>query len=159
MSPELGSEYIARAYLINWAIGLGRLNIYAWDHPRLGIAPEGIDTPLTHAYRWIAGYLQNAKMTRCVQLKNGAWFADLTEADGSKIRIAWHPSADVALDPVQLEGATQYVTLDGKTVHFEAGSTHVHASRSPIVLLVPSTTGRSGRQPPLYVQSPINAVR
>ena len=138
MDPNLGAAYIARAYIINWALGLRRLNIYAWDHPRLGIAPDGQNTAMTAAYANIFHWLQGSTMTLCRQLENGIWVAHLTLSDGSEAKLAWYPNGITVLDPVYVGAATSYENLDGTSVQIQPGGSHVHVSRTPILLKYPT---------------------
>jgi hypothetical protein len=138
MTTELSAEYVARAYLVNWALGLQRFTIYAWDHPRLGIAPGGVDTPMTAAYTQVGRWLLNAKMTQCIEYGAGVWIADITFANGAQAKIAWYPSGTTELDPSHVNGAVDYQTLDGQTVKIGVGGAGVQVSRSPILLEFPA---------------------
>jgi hypothetical protein len=138
MTAELGADYIARAYIVNWALGLHRMNIYAWDHPRLGIAPDGLDTQMTAAYSHIVHWLQNATMSRCLELENGVWLANVQLASGQMAKIAWYPDGTTLLDPAHVGAASEYEDMSGAIFPIAAGGQHVHVSRSPILLKYPT---------------------
>jgi hypothetical protein len=134
MSRDLASDYIVRAYIINWALGIRRLNLYAWDHPRLGIAPDGQNTVMTEAYQRVAHWLRGATMTRCQQLENGIWIANLTLFDGTEAKLAWYPDGTAWLDPKHVGNAYLSENVDGTSTPIEPGGAHVHVSRSPMLL-------------------------
>ena len=135
MTDDLASDYIVRAYIINWALGIRRLYLYAWDHPRLGIAPDGQqNTSMVEAYGRIAHWLQGSTMTVCQQVENGIWIADLTLFDGTEAKLAWSPNGTTLLDPKHIGNAYLYENVNGTSEPIQTGGPHVHVSRSPILL-------------------------
>jgi Cellulase (glycosyl hydrolase family 5) len=135
MTPDLASDYIVRAYIINWALGIRRLYLYAWDHPRLGLAPDGQqNTPMVEAYGRIAHWLQGSTMTHCQQVENGIWIANLTLFDGTEAKLAWYPDGATLLDPKHVGDAYLYENVNGTSEPIQKGGPHVHVSRSPILL-------------------------
>jgi hypothetical protein len=134
MPQGLSAEYVARTYIINWALGLQRFALYAWDHPRLGIAPNGADTQMTAAYTQISKWLLGATMTKCVELGDGIWLAELTLASGAQAKLAWYPTGTTELAPAHVDGAIDYQTLQGTRAPIESDGQHVQVSRSPILL-------------------------
>jgi hypothetical protein len=134
MTDAVASDYVARAYIVNWALGLQRFALYAWDTPRLGIAPAGVPTPMTAAYAQIANWLTGSTMTVCEEFGDGVWLAEITLPSGKMAKLAWYPNGSTELAPYHVDGATDYVTLTGTKVAIASNGEHVYVSRSPILL-------------------------
>jgi hypothetical protein len=141
LAPSVAADYVARALLLGWPLELGRYVFYSWDHPQMGIAPEGnSNTPMVRAYASVERWLTGSVVTRCLRLPNGMWVEDLTFKDGLHGKVVWAQSGTVPLSIDNIGNATEYVTLDGQATSIRAG-TVIEASGSPI-LLYSSAGGR-----------------
>jgi len=134
LGPQVSSQYVARALLLGWPAGLGRYIYYSWDHPQMGIAPNGnMSTPMVRAYGTIEQWMQGAVVTRCVSLPNGLWVENLTMANGLAAKVVWSPGGPMPLSRDNVGNANMYKTLDGQTVPIPANAT-LQVGESPILL-------------------------
>jgi len=90
------SAYVARAYILNWAGGVGRFYWYAWDNKLMGLTEADGVTPKRPAYAYaeVEKWLVGARMTSCAVDDHGIWIAHLTREKGYEGTILWHASGD-----------------------------------------------------------------
>jgi Glycosyl hydrolases family 39 len=99
-SEDIGAGYLARAYILNWALGVGRLYWYAWDnHTFDAIQTTRQDnqtlTPAGRAYGIIQKWLVGAHMDACSEVSDGTWTCELTR-NGAPEWIVWNPDGKTA---------------------------------------------------------------
>jgi Glycosyl hydrolase catalytic core len=135
LGPQVASDYVARAFLVSWPSGIGRYMFYSWDHPDMGIAPNGnASTPMVLAYATVEKWMVGSTVTRCVSTQNGLWVENLTMANGSQGKVVWSAAGSISLTKDNIGGATEYETLDGQKVQIRPNSPP-QATESPILLL------------------------
>ena len=134
LGPQVASDYVARAFLVAWPFGLSRYILYSWDHPQMGIAPNGNEsTPMVQAYATVEQWLLGAIVTRCVGMPNGLWIENLTLPGGGQAKVIWSTGGPIRLTKDHVGDAKVYTTLDRQTVPIAPGS-FPQATNSPILL-------------------------
>lgn len=95
LSNEMASAYLARSYILSWAVGVERLFWYAWGHNSMGLTEFGGKNPkpVAKAYNVIQGWLQGARMTSLTQDNQGAWICQFRRADGRPGWLVWCTAA------------------------------------------------------------------
>lgn len=90
--------YIARLYVLAWAVGMPRAYWYSWDGGIYGGMIDGKGTPneAAGAYQQVRSWLLGATMLSCVSDKQNTWICILRQKDGNLAWIIWNPdSADL----------------------------------------------------------------
>jgi hypothetical protein len=117
MDSENSAAYLARFYILNWALGIKRCYIYAWDNQRMALhflANSGSGTtPAATAYSEINNWLVGAMMISC-EAKNGLWMAQITRPGGYKGRIIWTVDKNVSFKIPSQWHANYIRKLDGE---------------------------------------------
>jgi len=93
-SEELGAAYLARAYIVNWADGIGRFYWYSWDaHGWVSLFTTTNDsfglTPAGKAYGVIQQWLVGATMQQCSSDADQTWTCQLSRSK-KPFRIVWN---------------------------------------------------------------------
>lgn len=95
-SEDLAAAFLARAYILNWALGVRRFYWYSWDnHDWVSLqTTESDDTTLTsagRAYGIIQNWLVGARMLACSENTDHIWVCQLRR-NGSPEWIVWNPN-------------------------------------------------------------------
>lgn len=93
-SENLAADYLARAYILNWAAGVSRFYWYAWDnHAWASIQTTEADnrtlTLAGRAYGTVQKWLEGAELQDCVEDADHTWVCHLTR-NGVPIWILWN---------------------------------------------------------------------
>ena len=101
-SDELAADYIARAFLLNWASGVRRFYWYAWGAdggPFVGTTEADGKTlkPAGKAYEVVQKWLTGAVMNWCSQDANHTWTCQLTDRGTTKW-VVWNPDQNTCLN-------------------------------------------------------------
>jgi len=93
--------YVARAYILNWALGVSRFYWYAWDDQHLSVRLTEGDlataTPAAKAYAQVEEWLVGAQMD-WFRREDSSNFVCQLSRDGKKSWIAWNPERNSKLD-------------------------------------------------------------
>jgi hypothetical protein len=94
-SEDLAAAYLARSYILNWAVGAQRLYWYAWDNHAwvtLQTVEEDNQTLKSagQAYGIIQKWLVGSRMDWCDQDTDHTWKCEL-DRNGSTQWIIWNP--------------------------------------------------------------------
>lgn len=88
---EQHAAYISRAYILNWAAGVSRLNWYAWDDGSEGLAEKnGKLKPSAEAYDHTAQWLTGAEMKSCTSDSSDTWVCELTRPGQYNAHLVWN---------------------------------------------------------------------
>ena len=95
--------YLARAYLLEWAAGVGRFYFYAWDENNdsviLADYPDYSElNPVGIAYAELSDWLIGSKMLNINTEADDTWIIELQQADNSKAYIVWNPKKQINFD-------------------------------------------------------------
>jgi hypothetical protein len=114
VTPDTAGDYIARAYILNWAMGVERYYWYAWDDGIFGIIEyrDGEPTVAVKAYSTIYQWLVGSIMEKCERDESGNWTAILRRADIGMFRIVWAEKGASEID-ISSWGAKQVDGLYG----------------------------------------------
>ncbi len=101
------SAYVARAYILNWALGFSRYYWYSWSQTsQVGIRPDAagqftVRTPAAQSYEQVQKWLLGSKMLSCGSDTAGVWTTALQRSDGTQAWILWSVGArqEVQLSP------------------------------------------------------------
>lgn len=130
-------DFLARAYLLYWAMGVERSYYYAWDHGTLGLFQTNYGVPKTEAvlgFDCMRSWLVGKKMKTCWRSADGFWVAQLETTTSATEYIVWHPDATSSgLSWPTPAGITQYWTRSTETPITISGDT-VTVYSAPILL-------------------------
>ena len=103
-SDELAAAYLARAFILNWASGVGRFYWYAWSGAPGGFVsllttePDGKTLkPSGRAYEVVQQWLTGAIMNWCEQDVNHTWMCQMSDR-GMNRWIVWNPDKSTCLN-------------------------------------------------------------
>jgi hypothetical protein len=136
ISVANAANYIARAYILNWAAGIDMFSFYDWDSSSMGLVEksgtlrEEATTAYTEIYNWLVG----AMMVSCNRDKDGTWTAVLTRENGYRGMIVWNPERDVIVDNNQQDWHFTSAKNLRHEVQSLKGVSQVKVTGSPILL-------------------------
>jgi len=117
--PELSKGYVARPYLLNWALGFDAFCYYTWDNGSNLILFTGPDrvtlTPAGLAYREVASWMQGAVIESLTTDGDGVYIATLRYPDDHRGRAVWKPGGSLIFTIPPTWGATVARDLEGGT--------------------------------------------
>jgi len=116
LSSEDASAYIARSYLLSWAMGVKRLYWYAWGHRSMGLTDYDARTPkpVATAYSEVKNWLVGAQMRSCQLDKQKTWICQLRRDRGYLAWIVWNPDKSLLFNLPRTWGVQQIRDLSGK---------------------------------------------
>ena len=132
----MGANYVARAFLVAWPLGVERYYYYAWDNDAMGIMPRGENAGVARAYTQVEKWMLGSTVRDLVGLPSNVWVEHLKLLDGREAEIAWTTGDSATLSHEHVGAATGYQTLDGRTVPIRPGSV-LSLTGSPVLLLYP----------------------
>ncbi len=92
LTLEEASAYVARCYVLNWAMGISRFYFYSWDSEVGGLTEADGRTlkPPASAYAEIENWLVGARMVSCLSDRSGTWSCELSRP-GYRGWVVWNP--------------------------------------------------------------------
>jgi hypothetical protein len=93
LTLEEASAYVARSYVLNWAMGISRFYFYSWDSEVGGLTEADGRTmkPPAAAYGEIENWLVGARMVSCLFDQRNTWSCELSRP-GYRAWIVWNPT-------------------------------------------------------------------
>jgi len=96
--PDLQAAFVARAYFLDWSIGISRFYWYAWDSPIVGTlwtpgsAPSEPAVAFEQVRNWIAGATmpQPCSINGAASAYHAVYTCDLTRSAGYEARAVWN---------------------------------------------------------------------
>ena len=137
--PDLQAAFVARAYFLDWSIGISRFYWYAWDSPVVGTlwTPGSAPTEPAVAYEQVRNWITGATMPQPCSINGAAsayhavYTCDLTRSAGYEARAVWNTDG-----PSTYAAQAQYVQyrdLQGNV--FDVPTSHqVTIGHKPILL-------------------------
>ena len=136
--------YLAREFITDWAVGLGRMYFYAYDNGLyFGLDKEDPDgknrdpavlAPSGVAYEQVQSWLAGARMLSCASDANGTWTCALRRADGSRAWVLWNVDGTRTVPVPKGWKIKRLRTLDGVSQSFPTGLTRTSISTAPLLL-------------------------
>jgi hypothetical protein len=116
LSNDAASAFIARAYVLQWAAGVSRHFLYAWDNSAMGLVEADGKTvkPPAAAYAEIQRWLVGSVMDSCRSDNNGTWAAHIVRPDRSGAWIVWHVNGKARWTPPGRSGHDSIMNVAGK---------------------------------------------
>ena len=132
------SAYLARSYLLNWAVGAERFSWYAWDNhgwSSIDLTADDNDAlrPAGDAYREVRTWLVGSRMTSCSAYVDNTWICQLTRPDGSPARIVWNPERTIGFNTPVAWRARAWRDLTGAQREMDANN-RITIGPSPLLL-------------------------
>jgi len=131
IDPSDGPAYVARSYILNWALGINRFYWYAWDDAHMSVRLTENDqaTPGAggHAYGQIEKWLVGARMDSLRQQNDGSYVCQLSR-DGRKSWIVWNPERNSRLDVPKDWNVTSVQKLSGDRSGFSGNNVQIDSS-------------------------------
>ena len=93
LTSEEASAYVARSYLLNWAMGISRFYFYSWDSEVGGLTEADGRTlkPPATAFAETENWLVGARMVSCLSDRIGTWSCELSRPD-YRAWVVWNPT-------------------------------------------------------------------
>lgn len=129
-----GAAYIARAYLVQWAMGVDRFYLYAWDNFNSGLVQsDGATLKPSHSgYNQIVSWLKGARVLSCGKNRSGIWVAKIAPAAGGSAWIVWTEEGESTFTVPREWGVTKKSDLYGATSDLSGGT--ITAGIAPVLL-------------------------
>jgi hypothetical protein len=96
LTLDEASAYVARSYLLSWAMGVRRFYFYSWDSEVGGLTEADGKTlkPPATAFAETEKWLVGAQMASCLPDQSGTWICELTRP-GHRAWVVWNPARSV----------------------------------------------------------------
>jgi hypothetical protein len=96
LPADLAADYVARALILNWASGVSRFYLYAWDDGTMGLIERNNPKPTqpSKAYSEVERWLQGAVMESCQSDIENTWVCKLRRPSGISW-IIWNPQRNL----------------------------------------------------------------
>ncbi len=96
--PELRAAFVARAYFLDWSIGISRFYWYAWDSPVVGTlwTPGSATSEAAVAYEQVRNWITGATMPEPCSINGAAsayhavYTCDVTRSPSYEARAVWN---------------------------------------------------------------------
>jgi hypothetical protein len=113
LTLDEASAYVARCYVINWALGISRFYFYSWDSEVGGLTEEDGKTlkPPAIAYAQVERWLIGAQMSYC-RCSHGTWVCSLRRPDYQGW-IIWNPERSTQFSIPNTWAVRQSADLSG----------------------------------------------
>jgi hypothetical protein len=133
LSLNEASAYVARCYVINWALGISRFYFYSWDSEVGGLTEEDGKTlkPPANAYAEVERWLVGAQMTSC-RCSHDTWICGLLRPH-YRGWIVWNPERSKPFSIPDTWPVHQSIDLSGGRRPTQPGSI-VSIGPAPILL-------------------------
>jgi len=91
LSPQDSQDYVLRAYLLGWALNMGRFYWFSWGDDRYAAVDDDGYTikPATLGLKNLSDILVGSKMVFCQRNANGVWVVQLLEKNNNRLEIVW----------------------------------------------------------------------
>jgi hypothetical protein len=92
ISADEAEAYVPRTYILNWVMGVTRLNWYDWDSAVMALTEDGGKSlkPAGVAYGTTYNWLVGAVMKTCDSDRSDTWVCTITRAGGYNGYIVWN---------------------------------------------------------------------
>lgn len=136
-SAEESAAYVARSYIINWAMGIQRVYWYAWDSGEnvrihLTRSDQRSLTPAGKAYSEIQKWLVEASMRDCQSNRDETWICPIESDRSQRAWIVWNPDRQLDFRLPEEWGVQQMRNLAGDRQLLS--SNRVEIGPSPLLL-------------------------
>lgn len=134
LTLEEASAYVARSYLLSWAMGIARFYFYSWDSEVGGLTEADGRTLKTPAFalaeteNWLLG----AHMVSCLVDERRTWSCELSRP-GYRAWVVWNPARTVEFAIPAAWPVKQRRDLSGKRFSLEPSSL-LSVGSSPLLL-------------------------
>jgi hypothetical protein len=93
LTIEEASAYVARSYLLSWAMGISRFYFYSWDSEVGGLTEADGRTlkPPATAFAETENWLVGARMVSCLSDQRSTWSCEL-DRPGYHAWVVWNPT-------------------------------------------------------------------
>jgi hypothetical protein len=137
-SEELAASYVARAYVLHWAMGVSRFYWYSWDNQKYSLQMTQQDDktlkPAAVAYSEVQKWLVGAKMLSCESNSDGTWVAELSRQGNYHGWVVWNPTRTVNFTPPSSWNVKNVRDLAGKTQPLPPARPSIAIGPSPVLL-------------------------
>lgn len=124
-------DFVARCYILSWALGVERYYYYALDNNAMGLVEkDGTFKDTAKAYAAVSRWLVGSVMNACSRDKDGLWTAELTRGD-RKARIVWNADGETVFSVPTAWNASKALGLYGDDR--ELGAT-IKVGASPVLI-------------------------
>jgi Glycosyl hydrolases family 39 len=134
LTLDEASAYVARCYVLNWALGIPRFYFYSWDSEVGGLTEADGKTlkPPATAYAEVEDWLVGTHMISCLPDGRHTWICELSRT-GYRAWIVWNPTRSMDFQIPAAWRAEKLRDLSGKRRPLGPGSV-VSIGSMPILL-------------------------
>lgn len=134
--PEaLAAAYMARSYVLSWAVGVERLYWYAWGHQSMGMTEYNGRTPklVASAYHEVQNWMLGSFIRACNNHQQKTWVCELQKQGSNSSWILWNLDGEVEYSIPHIWGVSKWRDLKGEVYSLQ-GRGAVTIGPSPIFL-------------------------
>ena len=134
LTLEEASAYVARSFVLNWAMGVQRFFFYSWDSEVGGLTEADGQTlkPPADAFAETERWLLGARMVSCVCDQRRTWSCALSRP-GDRAWVVWNPARTMEFEIPAEWSVRQWRDLSGKRFSLGPAST-LSIGPTPVLL-------------------------
>jgi hypothetical protein len=135
LSPEIAAAWIARSFILCWALGMERVFWYSWDHENMGLIEPTtkVMKPAGKALQTTAAWLVGSTVGHC-QESESVWTCELGRGNVRKAWIIWREEGTQEIKlPSEFNGQ-EYLTLTGGPRALRSPAASVVIGEQPILV-------------------------
>lgn len=136
LDPDLAAAWVARTYILGWALGTERVFWYSWDHENMGLIEPTSKTlkPAGKAYMTVMNWLVGSTMSYCQNDKNPLWVCEITRSGNRKAWIVWREVGSESEPPPIAWHATIYRMLNGESKSVDSPNSLIPIGEQPLLI-------------------------
>ena len=140
-SEEIQAAWLARAYLLNWAAGVGQLDWYSWDnrvYPSIYMLEADLRTPAAPAtaYAQVRRWMLGSRMASAASDPSGFWIVALNRPDNTTAYAVWKAEGAAVFTVPGSWRISRVSDLNGRSTAFAGSSMTI--GQSPVLLEAPN---------------------
>jgi hypothetical protein len=147
LTVEEASAYVARCYLLNWAMGISRFYFYSWDSEVGGLTEADGRTlkPPATAFAETENWLVGARMVSCLSDQRNIWSCELSRR-GYRAWVVWNPTRTIEFKIPEAWPVSERRDLSGRRLPLSPASV-ISIGPTPVLLESRGPQESPGAQP------------
>lgn len=135
LDQDRAAAWVARTFILGWALGMERVFWYSWDHLNMGLVEPSAKVlkPAGRAYQTTFNWLVDSTMTYCRSDDGSLWVCELKR--GARTAwLVWRTTGEMKMDLPPVWQAREFQTLLGNTVQLPPGTETITIGEQPVLV-------------------------
>ena len=135
LNQEQASAWVARTFILGWALGMERVFWYSWDHLNMGLVEPGTHElkPAGKAYQKTIDWLVGSTMTYCQNDCDPQWVCELRRGE-RKAWLVWRSAGKASVTLPPSWKAREVESLLGGTKKLSSSAQPIAIGEQPVLI-------------------------